>query len=204
MLSRTGLGIGIFLSLGLSLSQGQLTEATLKGTVRDAQEQMIAGSTVKATNQGTGLSRNVLSDQSGAFVMPGLPPGLYTVTVQAKNFKTFDSRDIRLNVGQTSELEVSLEVGQVTETVEVSASIAAVPLIRDARLADNFGQSQLVDLPVPQRDVFGLPKLSAGATAIPGAANSTKLTNSPVITVNGNRYRGNEICAGRRHQRQPE
>ena len=46
-------------------------------------------------------------------------------------------------------------------------------------------------MPLPQRDVFALPKLSAGAVAIPGAANSTKLTNSPVITVNGNRYRGN-------------
>ena len=61
----------------------------------------------------------------------------------------------------------------------------------EGRLADNFGRAEIQALPLPQRDIFLLPKLSAGATFIPGAANSTKLSSSPVITVNGNRYRGN-------------
>jgi hypothetical protein len=58
-------------------------------------------------------------------------------------------------------------------------------------VTDTLDQRKVSQLPIPQRDVFALPKLSAAATLIPGAANSTKLTSSPVVTVNGNRYRGN-------------
>jgi hypothetical protein len=61
----------------------------------------------------------------------------------------------------------------------------------EGRVADTLDQKKVSELPIPQRDVYALPKLSSGATFIPGAANSTKLTNSPVVTVNGNRYRGN-------------
>lgn len=186
------LTICVFTCLCGTLTFAQFTEATLKGTVRDASDQMIAGANVKATSESTGLVRSTLSDSSGIFVMPGLAPGLYTVTVQAQQFKTFDQKNLRLNVGQTSEIETRLELGDLTERVEVNADAAAVQVTRDARLADNIAQRQLAELPVPQRDIFGLPKLSVGATAIPGAASSTKLTNSPVITVNGNRYRGNE------------
>lgn len=182
----------LFLCTCVDASFAQLTEATLKGTVSDATERMMAGTAVKAVNESTGLIRSVLSDSNGTFMMPGLAPGLYTVTVQAEHFKTFEQRELRLNVGQTSEIDVRLELGERTETVEVSAKATTVPVARDARLADNLTQMQLLELPVPQRDIFGLAKLSAGATAIPGAASSTKLTNSPVITVNGNRYRGNE------------
>jgi hypothetical protein len=61
----------------------------------------------------------------------------------------------------------------------------------EGRVADTLDQKKVSELPIPQRDVYALPKLSSGATFIPGAANSTKLTNSPVVTVNGNRHRGN-------------
>src|SRR5207302_1095288 len=83
------------------------------------------------------------------------------------------------------------EIGEVKETVEIKADDAATPVATDARLSDTIGRKQIANLPLSQRDIFALPKLSAGATFIPGAASSTKVTNSPVITVNGNRYRGN-------------
>jgi hypothetical protein len=175
-----------------STAFAQLTEATLKGSVHDASAQAITGARVQATSAATGISRLAVSDQSGTFMMPGLAPGIYALTVQADQFKTFERRELRLSVGQTAEVDVPLEIGQISETMEVSAVADTLPVSRDARLADNFTQSQLIELPVPQRDIFGLAKLSAGATAIPGAASSTKLTNSPVVTVNGNRYRGNE------------
>jgi hypothetical protein len=76
--------------------------------------------------------------------------------------------------------------------VEVSAELSEVPVAMDAHLSDTVEQAKIAQLPVAQRDVFGLTRLRAGATAIPGAANSTKLTNSPVVTVDGNRYRGND------------
>jgi hypothetical protein len=94
-------------------------------------------------------------------------------------------------VGQATNLRVRLQVGEVREVVEVKGNDAMVSIATDARLSDTVDQRELQDLPISQRDVTGLIRLSAGATLIPGAASSTKLTASPVITVNGNRYRGN-------------
>ena len=171
---------------------GQLTDATLKGSVRDASGGAVQGGSVKILNRSTGQGRSADTDSSGSFTMPGLAPGLYTLTLQAIGFKTYEESSLRLSTGESRDISISLQVGQVEERVEVTAEAVQLAVKSEARLSENFTQSQLVDLPVPQRDVFGLPKLNAGATAIPGAASSTKLSNSPVITVNGNRYRGNE------------
>ena len=73
----------------------------------------------------------------------------------------------------------------------MTAGAVSVAVSREGRLSDTFGRTEVQNLPLPQRDVFLLPRMSAGAAFIPGAANSTKLSSSPVITVNGNRYRGN-------------
>ena len=125
--------------------------------------------------------------------MPELSPGVYEISVRAPGFKTFEQKDLQLKVGQTTELNVQLEVGGGSEVIEVTADQARISVAADARLSDTIAQDQLTDLPVAQRDVTGLIRLSAGATAVPGNASSTKLSNSPVVTVNGNRYRGNNF-----------
>ena len=84
-----------------------------------------------------------------------------------------------------------LSVGDVQEIVNVEGAAAQLQIATEGRVSDALNQQKISELPIPQRDVFALTKLSAGATFIPGAANSTKLTSSPVVTVNGNRYRGN-------------
>jgi hypothetical protein len=178
--------------LAIPLS-AQLTEATLKGVVTDAGGKLITGSPVEAKNENTGQTRSGVTDDRGAFVMPELPPGPYTVSVSAPGFKIFQQNDLQLKVGQTTELNVQLEVGGANEVVLVTADQANIAVASDARLSDTIAQDQLNDLPVAQRDITGLTRLSAGATAIPGNASSTKLSNSPVVTVNGNRYRGNNF-----------
>ncbi|MBI3652763.1 MAG: TonB-dependent receptor [Acidobacteria bacterium] len=169
----------------------QLTESTLKGVVKDTAGNVIAASPVVAKNASTGQVRSTATDDNGAFFMAALPPGNYTIYVRVPGFKTFEQADLKLNVGQVTELNIKLEVGEVSEKVEITSSESKIPVATEGRLSDTFVQNQISNLPLPQRDVFLLPKLSAGATAIPGAASSTKLSNSPIITVNGNRYRGN-------------
>ena len=169
----------------------QITEATLQGRVVDATGQVLVGAVVTARKDSTGQERSVNTDDTGSFTLASLSPGSYTVAVQVTGFKFYQQRDVTLNVGRTTEISIKLEVGGVEETVEVAAEAETIAVSREGRVADTFTQRLVTELPLPQRDVFLLPKLSAGATAIPGAANSTKLTNSPVITVNGNRYRGN-------------
>ena len=171
-------------------AQAQFTESALKGRVTDKAGNVVVASPVVARNDQTGQIRTSTTDDNGAYLLAGLSPGNYTIFVRVAGFKTFEQRALKLSVGQTTELNIKLEVGDVTESVSINAGTAQT-VSTEARLADNFAGSQINSLPLPQRDVFLLPKLSAGATAIAGSANSTKLTNSPVVTVNGNRYRGN-------------
>jgi Carboxypeptidase regulatory-like domain/TonB dependent receptor len=183
--------ISLFLGAGfLTPAVGQITEATLQGRVTDSAGEVLVSAPVKASNVATGETRTVNTGANGNFKLPSLPPGDYTVAVTVTGFSTYQSH-VTLNVGRTTELNIKLEIGGVEETVNVTAGADTLAVSHEGRLADTITQRETSELPLPQRDIFLLPKLSAGATAIPGAANSTKLSNSPVITVNGNRYRGN-------------
>ncbi len=173
------------------LGLAQVTDATLKLSVSDAQNNSVAHSSVEISNEETGLRRTVTTDDRGQVTIAGLASGNYSLSLKAAGFKTFQQRNLKLNVGQTAELAIQLSVGEVNEVVNIEAAVAQLQISTEGRVADALDQRKVSELPIPQRDVYALPKLSAGATFIPGAANSTKLTNSPVVTVNGNRYRGN-------------
>lgn len=176
--------------VAIATARAQLTEATLKGAITDATG-VVARASVVAKNDRTGLTRSAVSDAEGAFIIPALSPGIYTVNVQAPGFKTFEQKTLELNVGKTAEINVRLELGDLEQTIEVTGQEAKVPVSTEARLSDTLQNRQVTDLPLSQRDVFGLPRLSAGATLIPGTAFSFKLSSSPTIMVNGNRSRGN-------------
>ena len=194
LFARLGCGVALLLFVaGIApVTHAQLTDSTLKGLVSDPNGARISNSVATVISENTKETRSATTDHDGRFVITSLSPGSYTLQVTAPGFKTFNEKNVLLNVGQATELEISLQVGEVKETVEVSAEASKVPVAMDARLSDTIERTKIAELPVAQRDVFGLTRLSAGATAIPGAANSTKLTNSPVVTVNGNRYRGND------------
>lgn len=178
--------------LSASFLAAQFTEATVKGVITDAASAAVTNVIVSATNERTGEARSSTTDGRGSYVLAELPPGSYRLSVAVPGFNPFEQSAIELNMGQISEINVKLQLGSRKEQVDVVGVVDQVQVSTEGRLADNYQQKQIADLPLPQRDIFSLPKLSAGATSIPGAANSTKLTNSPVITVNGNRYRGND------------
>jgi hypothetical protein len=174
-----------------AISQAQLTEASLKGSVVDGFGQVLPGSTVSVKHLATGQARSTTTDQSGLFLLAGLPPGVYTVSAEAQGFRAFKQPELRLGVGQAVEMTIPLSVVTLEETVNVSGTAVRVATATEGRLADSYNKAQIDELPLPQRDIFLVTKMSVGATFIPGAASSTKLSSSPVVTVNGNRYRGN-------------
>lgn len=174
-----------------SVVSAQYTESGLRGIIIDSDNNIVSGASVKIRNESTGWNREVVTRQEGIFSAAGLAPGLYTIEVSASGFKTYRQESTKLNAGTTADIKIKLEVGDVQEAMTVSSGGGVVQTSTEARVSDTFQNREVLSMPLPQRDVFMLPKLSAGATAIPGAASSTKLTNSPVITVNGNRYRGN-------------
>src|SRR5208282_4388090 len=127
MLTKRAL-LAVFCSLVFlicPLLYGQAT-GNFSGTVQDKTGSVISGATVKATSQGTSVSREAKTDDSGHYVMPLLPIGDYTIRVDFQGFQAAEQKDVRLQVDEHRELNFTLAPASVTSTVEVSATQVAV------------------------------------------------------------------------------
>jgi hypothetical protein len=98
--------------------------ATISGRVFDGTGAAIVGAQVQALNMATQETTNSTVDTSGVYSLPFLRPGLYRITVRSDGFKTFIRDNINVQVGQIVGLDVTMELGAVTETVEVTSEIA--------------------------------------------------------------------------------
>ena len=159
----------------------QVTDATVKGRVVDASGDILPGAVVTARHADTGIRREATSDGAGTFLLAGLTPGVYSLGADVTGFRPFVKDGLRLTVGETADVTITLGLANVRESVDVTAGAVTVAVSREGRLSDTFGRAEVQNLPLAQRDVFLLPRMSAGAAFIPGAANSTKLSSSPVL-----------------------
>lgn len=152
----------ICLTLIASQARAQTSTGTLQGTVTDEKGAVIAQATVKAQAVETGLQRVAVTEESGLYVVNFLPVGQYTVTVEARGFKTVRFQNVTLEIGQTRSLDVALEVGSVELTVDVTES--APPLDRNSAVIGTVIQSQQIkELPLNGRNWAGLMLLAPGA-----------------------------------------
>src|SRR5258705_12276832 len=110
----------------------QVLEATLYGVVHDSTGGLLPGVSVVVTHQGTNLVRETVSDERGEFALPALPPGPYAIKIELAGFKTYNSQGLTLGAGQTLRQTFALEVGDLSETVTVSAMS---PLVQTASTA---------------------------------------------------------------------
>ncbi len=139
--------------LGLSVeATAQSFQGGLRGAVRDTQG-VIPGATVTLTNEGTGVSRDTVSNESGEYSFPALDAGTYTVKASVTGFKTFERKGIRVATQTFLTLDVTLEVGTLEETITVTAD---APLIEtsNASHADVLDAKTLETLPSVGRNVF--------------------------------------------------
>ena len=161
---------------------------------------MIPGATVKAENSGTNLGRTVTSTESGEYVIPSLPVGSYSLTAIAPGFKAFSQSGIILEGGQQARLDVSMQIGNVNETVEVTGAAVQVDT-SSASLRTEVDATQIKELPLNTRNTLQLLTLvpGVGNAASGGAASSslpavvTNQRSGPTLTVNGSRVNGSEI-----------
>ena len=105
----------------------QTTNAAMVGIVTDASGGAVPNATVTATNTGTGVTRVVTSNDAGAFTLTPLIPGPYELKVTNAGFKTRVQSNIILETGATLKIDVQLEVGQVSEQIEVTAAAPIMP-----------------------------------------------------------------------------
>jgi Carboxypeptidase regulatory-like domain/TonB dependent receptor-like, beta-barrel len=153
------------------IAWGQFTEGNLAGTVEDSSGAAVVGAKVTVTSEDTGAKSSLQTDAIGYFRVQHLRPGMYDVRVEAANFKTAVVRGVVVTVNATTTADVKLQVGSVSESVEVSGAAALVQS-DEARLSDTLAGRQVTDLPLNGREIYQLMSLQPGVTA----------TNAPVIS----------------------
>jgi hypothetical protein len=154
-----------FCALGLwatPLLVGQST-GTFSGTVSDKAGAVISGATVKAISQGTGISREAKTDDSGRYLIPLLPVAYYAIRVESPGFAPSEQKDVRLQVDEHRELDFALVPASVTTAVEVSATEVAVQTT-NATLGQVITSEQVAELPLNGRDFVQLATLTPGTT----------------------------------------
>jgi hypothetical protein len=144
------------------LLYGQAT-GSFSGTVTDKTGSVVSGATVKATVQGTGVTRESKTDDTGHYVMPLLPIGNYTVRLDSAGFGPVEQRDVRLQVDEHRELDFTLTPASVTSTVEVSATEVAVQSSNPS-LGQVITSEQVAQLPLNGRNFVQLASLTPGTT----------------------------------------
>jgi hypothetical protein len=183
---RTGRVI-LFVTLAAVAASAQ-TKATISGYVKDATGAVIPGASITVTNEGTGAVRQASSDGTGFYQVLGLVSGSYTIEAEARGFKRYRNAGVVLRVDENLRSDISLEIGQVTEAIEVTARAALVDT-RSSQTSATIDDRRLVDLPIRNRNVFSL------AATLPGVLNVrapdyTDLGDTragPTMNVNGGR-----------------
>ncbi len=144
------------------LLYGQAT-GSFSGTVSDKTGSVVSGASVRATVQGTGISRESRTDDSGHYLMPLLSIGDYTIRVESQGFAPAEQKDVRLQVDEHRELNFTLTPASVTSTVEVSATEVAVQTTNPT-LGQVITSEQVAELPLNGRDFVQLATLTPGTT----------------------------------------
>ncbi len=139
----------------------QSFSASVVGTVTDASGGVLPGATVRIREIATRQTRDAVSDDTGVFSVPQLPPGTYELTVQLDGFRTSIQTGLRLETGQVRRIDVTLQVGAIAEALTVSATAPVLNTERSNK-GEVITQRQVEDLPLNGRDYTELALLVPG------------------------------------------
>ena len=169
---------------------GQNITGQIAGIVKDPSGGVVPGVEVRATNVGTGAVHTGITNDLGVYTIRTLPIGTYTVTAEFTGFKKYETTGIRLQVNEVARVDIILQVGQVTETVEVEANVVNVDT-QTPTLKTVIDQRRVEDLPLNGRDPVQLMRLVAGVAVYAGSGLTSDTTYPGVVSVTVNGSRGN-------------
>ena len=157
--------LGFYLQLSLPLLLSALAYAQfgagLQGTILDNSGAVVANANVVATEDSTGVAHSTTTNASGFYRISELPPGTYTVTVEASGFKKNSAAGVSIQAELVRGLDLTLQIGQAQETVNVTE---ALPELRteDASISGTLTSTEVEDLPAINRDPYELIRLAPG------------------------------------------
>ncbi len=192
-MSHAWMGIRLFLAgsllFGIPGVFGQ-TLGSIAGEVRDESGAAVPEAQITVTNTGTNAQRSVLTNEAGAYAFPSLPPGFYGVKAERPGFKVLVRNQVELQVQQNARIDFELQVGQVTESVEVAA--AALMVTENATVGTVIENKRIVELPLNGRNYLQLvslaPNVSTGfSTQGQAGARQGGIRAAQTISVSGQR-----------------
>jgi hypothetical protein len=157
-----------------STAFAQYNTAEISGIVHDAQGGALPGATITAIHLPSGQKTTRTSDGGGRFLLPALTVGPYVVVVELEGFKRFVQEGLALAVGQRIELPVTLQIGQFTEALTITAPVALLQT-SSADVSDVISNRQVVQMPLNDRQFLQLAQLTDGIAVPPGGTRGAAL-----------------------------
>src|SRR5499426_1781580 len=188
----------LFIALGLgaspALGQARSSSADLTGTVSDPSKTPIRGASVTATNLAIGLARSAMTDASGAYRIPLLPPGVYEVKIELNGFSTQIKKDVMLTVGQTLALNFEMALGGPKEAVVIETDEPVTEPER-AHQSSTITQRPINELPINGRNFLDFAKLTPGAVEEPPTITNNQIAplTTSGLSFSGQNGRANSV-----------
>ena len=176
----------LFPSSNKFLQAQAIGSGQIQGTITDSNGSTVTGATVEAVQQDSGLHRTVTSSGDGGYNLPDLPVGPYQLNISATGFSSYQQSGIVIEVGNNLRVDIKLQVGGVSQTVQVNAAASMVQT-EDQSISQVIDRRRTVDLPLNGRQATQLILLTPGAQAAPlGDLVGTKnYPSSVAISVAG-------------------
>ncbi|MCX6592129.1 MAG: carboxypeptidase regulatory-like domain-containing protein [Acidobacteria bacterium] len=171
----------------------QSDSTSINGTVTDPSGAAIANAKVVAKNERTGAVREVATSSAGTFVIPAIPAGLYTVTVEVAGFKKYESKNNKIDPNLPATMDAVMQVGTTTETVEVTATVGAIQT-ETSTLGKLVEGKQISDLQLNGRNPLFLSLLKPGVRGGNSLANFDFGLTTGGLQINGSRTQDNLIA----------
>src|SRR5947207_9432342 len=180
-----------FLALTLAPASpgAQITSATISGTVKDQTQAVLPGVDIVVRNVDTGVTRSVVSDASGNFTIPGLPPGTYETRATLQGFATAIER-LTLAVAQEAGLTLTLRVLGTEESITVTGAAALVDT-RSAAMSAVVTEKTISELPLNGRNYIDLALLQPGVNSFTEKDSTSSSNRGTKLNINGMSFRSN-------------
>jgi hypothetical protein len=159
-------------SAGFAPAYAQLSSATVTGTVRDPANGVIGNAALVLRNVATSVERRAVSNSTGDYSFTNVPPGQYVIEASAPGFKTARISEFQLAVSQTATIDITLQIGQTEQSVDVRAEATQVEAAT-SELGAVVSTKQVNELPLNGRNFTQLLSLTPGATPISVSQNSS-------------------------------
>src|SRR5215471_6037156 len=178
---------------GVSMLSAQESRGQIIGRVSDPSGAVVAGAGVHALNLATNVSTSATTSETGDYTLPFLVAGEYQVTVEVQGFKTYQRRGIPVRIQDSVTLNVTLQLGSATESVEVTAE-APVLESSTASMGQVLDQRRIQDLPVNYNNALMLAQLGPGVTNLSTNNQTQTFTSSTPSNVANNGVGNNDLA----------